>query len=191
MEPLKLDRAIARYTPQMSQKSRAELATICTEEHRKGGDLLFEPRRYNPSEYILIDGIARTYLRNMGGEELTLSFYEPHMALPPNVTRTANGKSLFYGAAITDCTFAKIDAKTFESLMIDNLEIRDFGNTALRQELLNKVYKEVRMASWTAGERLEQFRKDFSMLENRVAHPMIASYLGVTNVSLSRLRKQN
>jgi len=92
--------------------------------------------------------------------------------------------------ALTDCTFAKIDAKAFESLMITDLEIREFGNSVLRQELLNKVLKEIRMVSWTAKARLQQFRKDFSMLENRIPHPMIASYLGITNVSLSRLRNQ-
>lgn len=190
MEVSKLDKTIDGYTPHLSAKSRREFATICEELNSKGGELLFKPNTSEKSEYVLLKGIARTFLVNTEGEEITLSFFEGHTVLPPFVTRTAKGKSLLYCETITDCTFAKIDAKGFESLMIDDLEIREFGNTVLRQELLNKVHKEIRMASWSAKERLEQFRKDFSMLENRIPHPMIASYLGITNVSLSRLRKQ-
>jgi len=129
-------------------------------------------------------------LLNTEGEEITLSFFDADTILPPHVTQTEHGKSLLYCDLLTECIFAKINAKAFETLMINNLEIRDFGNTVLRHELLNKVQKEIRMASWTAKARLEQFRKDFSMLENRVHHPIIASYLGTTNVSLSRLRRQ-
>ena len=152
--------------------------------------MLLKPSQPDRSEYILLNGIARTFLLNTEGEEITLCFFEENTIIPPHVTRTENGKSLLFCEALTDCTFAKMDAKAFETLMIENLEIREFGNTILRQELLNKVQKEIRMASWTAKQRLEQFRKQFSMLENRIPHPMIASYLGITNVSLSRLRKQ-
>jgi hypothetical protein len=77
-----------------------------------------------------------------------------------------------------------------QTLMIENLEIREFENSVMRQELVNNVQKEIRMASWTAKERLEQFLKDFSILENRIPHLMIASYLGITNISFSRLPKQ-
>ncbi|MDT7829573.1 Crp/Fnr family transcriptional regulator [Pricia sp. S334] len=185
-----LHRAIDIYTPHLSLKSRKELASICEEQNFKSGTLLFKPNQPEQSEYILLQGIAHTFLLNFEGEEITLSFFEDNTVLPPFVTRTQKGKSILHCKAITDCTFVQIDAKAFESLMIDNLEIREFGNTVLRQELLNKVNKEIRMASWSAKERLEQFRRDFSMLENKIPHPMIASYLGITNVSLSRLRKQ-
>ncbi|WP_149276257.1 Crp/Fnr family transcriptional regulator [Pareuzebyella sediminis] len=190
MDVSKIHKTIEQYTPHLSLKSRKEFATLCEEQNFKSGVLLFKPNQPNDSEYILLNGIARTFLLNTEGDETTLSFFEDHSVLPPYVTRTANGKSLLYCEIITDCTFARINAKAFESLMIDNLEIRDFGNTVLRQELLNKVHKEIRMASWSAKERLAQFRKDFSMLENKIPHPMIASYLGITNVSLSRLRKR-
>jgi CRP-like cAMP-binding protein len=190
MDISKMHKTIEQYTPHLTVKSRKEFATICEAENFKSGVLLFKPQQPEHSEYILLSGIARTFLLDTEGEEITLSFFEDNTVIPPFVTRTANGKSLLYCESITDCTFAIIDAKVFESLMIDNLEIRELGNTILRQELLNKVYKEIRMASWSARERLEQFRKDFSMLENKIPHPMIASYLGITNVSLSRLRKQ-
>jgi hypothetical protein len=74
--------------------------------------------------------------------------------------------------------------------MVQDLEIREFGNTVLRNELKKKVEKEIGLASLTAKERLIQFRKDYPFLENLIPHPYIASFLGITNVSLSRLRKE-
>jgi len=188
MEIRKLDKTIEKYGVELSYKSHKEFADLCLEEKISIGSLILKPNQPDQSEYILLDGIVRTFLLNTEGEEITLSFFEPNSILPPYVTRTENGKSLLYCEPLTECVFAKLDAKAFETLMIDNIEIRDFGNTVLRHELLNKVQKEIRMASWTAKARLEQFRKEFSMLENRIHHPIIASYLGITNVSLSRLR---
>jgi CRP-like cAMP-binding protein len=53
-----------------------------------------------------------------------------------------------------------------------------------------KVEKEIGLASLTAKERLLSFRQQFPMFENLISHPDIASYLGITNISLSRLRKE-
>ncbi|WP_425237576.1 Crp/Fnr family transcriptional regulator [Ulvibacterium sp.] len=190
MEVGRLNESIDNYNKGLTQKSREGFAKLCVEKTFLKGDLLLNPNQSDSWEYILLQGVARTFLLNTEGEDITLSFFEDKAILPPYVTRTRNGRSLLYCEALTHCTFARMDAKAFEALMVENLEIRDFGNIVLRQELLQKVDKEIRMASWTAKARLEQFRKDFIMLENTVPHPMIASYLGITNVSLSRLRKQ-
>jgi CRP-like cAMP-binding protein len=83
-----------------------------------------------------------------------------------------------------------MDADRFEGFMIENLEIREFGNRVLRIELKNKVEKEIGMASQTAKERLLKFREQYPLLENTIPHSVISSYLGITNISLSRLRKE-
>jgi hypothetical protein len=72
--------------------------------------------------------------------------------------------------------------------MVDNLEVRRFGNMVLLAELQKKVEKEISLASLTASERLQVFRKEYPGFENIVPHAAIATYLGITNVSLSRLR---
>ncbi len=74
--------------------------------------------------------------------------------------------------------------------MIENIEIRTFGNLVLQNELKSKVEKEIGLASLSAKERLIEFRKKYKILENFVPHTDIASYLGITNISLSRLRKE-
>lgn len=74
--------------------------------------------------------------------------------------------------------------------MVVNLEIRAWGNEVLKHELALKVKREIQLASLNAKGRLLKFREQFPLLENLVPHPAIASYLGITNVSLSRLRKE-
>jgi hypothetical protein len=52
------------------------------------------------------------------------------------------------------------------------------------------VEKEIGMASQTAKERLIKFREDYPILENLIPHTTISTYLGITNISLSRLRNE-
>ena len=51
------------------------------------------------------------------------------------------------------------------------------------------VDKEIGLASLTAKGHLIKFRNQFPMLENFIPHSDIASYLGITNILLSRLRR--
>ena len=58
----------------------------------------------------------------------------------------------------------------------------------MQNELARKVDKEIGLVSLTAKERLLKFRAQYPLLENLIPHPIIASYLGITNISLSRIR---
>ncbi len=80
---------------------------------------------------------------------------------------------------------ATINAGEFERLMIENVQIRNFGNTVLQNELMLKIEKEIGLVSLSAKERLILIRKKYKTLQNLVPHTDIASYLGITNISLS------
>jgi CRP-like cAMP-binding protein len=181
---------LQRYCPTLSSKSRYQITSLCSLRNLNKHDFLTNEGKSNHSEYILVDGILRSFLLDNKGKEITISFFTSESVLSPALTRTNKGKSLLNLQALTDAELLEMDAAAFEKLIEENLEIREFANMVVRIELMGKVHKELRMASWTALERLEQFRIDFKNLENVVAHHMIASYLGITNVSLSRLRGQ-
>lgn len=140
-------------------------------------------------EYFLIAGICKSYLHSPEGAEITISFFKESSVLSPNSIRTVNGISNLNFKALSDCTLVWINAKAFEELMITDTEIRAFANTVLQNELMMKIEKETGLASLTARERLINFRTKFKNLENHIPHTDIASYLGITNISLSRLRK--
>jgi CRP-like cAMP-binding protein len=172
----------------LSTPSFVELSHLFSYVSIPKEEVFIKKDKLNRMEYIILDGVCRSFLYNPEGEEITIGFYQGKGVLPPHITRTINEKSLLHFQALTPVEIIVFDAHVFVRLMIDNLEIRNFGNTVLKNELLYKVEKEIGLASLTAKERLLAFRKKYYMLENLVPHPQIASYLGITNISLSRIR---
>jgi CRP-like cAMP-binding protein len=165
------------------------LAITDLENHNKGTDFIQKDKR-DSKEYFLLDGICRSYLLNPEGEEITIAFYREGSVLSPYVTRTVRGVSNLNFQALTDIKLGTLDEDLFLDLMVKYIDIREFGNMVLKLELQKKVEKEIGQASLTAKERLIKFRRDYQMFENLVPHGTIATYLGITTISLSRLRKE-
>jgi CRP-like cAMP-binding protein len=154
------------------------------------GYVFIQKDKRNDMEYFVLEGVCKSYLYNPEGEEITISFFKDKSVLSPFTTRTSQGFSNMNFKALTTVKLACINAAVFEELMISNLEIRHFANEVLRIELMKKVEKEIGLASLTAKERLIRFREQYALLENLIPHTDIATYLGITNISLSRLRKE-
>jgi CRP-like cAMP-binding protein len=174
----------------LSTNSIQEIESMLTIEYFKKGETFIAIGRRNIKEYFLLEGVCKSYLINPDGDEITISLFASNSILSPYTTRTQNEISVLSFKALTDIKLATIDAKEFEKMMIHNLEIRNFGNSVLRKELAQKVEKEIGLASLTSMERLLKFREQYPMLENLIPHTDIASYLGITNISLSRLRSE-
>ncbi len=174
----------------VSGHSLNQIIDIIEFEECTKGTCFIEKGKHDYYEYFLLEGICRSFLLNPEGEEVTIAFYNPDTVLSPYVTRTVEGISSLNFEALTDIKIGKMDASKFLNLMVDHLDAREFGNMVLKIELKNKVEKEIGQASLTAKERLLIFREQFASLENLVPHTTIATYLGITNISLSRLRKE-
>lgn len=157
----------------------------------KKGALIATAGKSNNLEYFMIKGVCKSFLYTPEGEDVTISFFMPSSIISPSTTRNRGGKSILNIRALTDVEMATINAAEFEQLMIEDLEIRHFGNTVLRNELMAKVQKEIGLASLKGKDRLLLLRDNFPNIENLVPHADIASYLGLTTISLSRLRTQS
>jgi CRP-like cAMP-binding protein len=174
----------------VSEGSLDLLSDLILVEVYEKGDVFIDRGIKNNKEYFVYEGVCRSFLLSPEGEEVTISYFLEGSVLSPNKTRTANQISHLNFQALTKLTVASLDADKFEQLMIKYIDIREFGNMVLQNELLAKVKKEIGLASLNAKERLILFREKHHFLENLISHVDIASYLGITNVSLSRLRKE-
>jgi CRP-like cAMP-binding protein len=173
----------------VSENSFNEIYKLMEYESFSKGEIFVEKNKTNRKEYFVIEGICKSFLINPKGENTTLTFFEEKSVLSPNSSRTYKGISILNFQALTNLRLASINSDKFEEMMIQNVEIRNLGYTIMIHELAQKADKEVSMASLTAKERLIKLRKQHPMLENLIPHNDIATYLGITNISLSRLRR--
>ena len=139
---------------------------------------------------FLTDGVIRVYYYNNKGEEITRYFIdENHLILSGNSIDEAYIPSE-YLSAITDCqltVFSRSDWKDITDTII--------GWDTIVQKIIAKYHSEkiVRrsgMVSQDATSRYLDFMEKYPSLINRTPLSYIASYLGITQSTLSRIRKR-
>lgn len=138
---------------------------------------------------FLIDGVIRVYFYNNKGEEITRYFIdENHLILSGNTIDEIYTPSE-YLSAITDCkmvVFSKQDWKDISETILDWENIIQKITTKHHSE---KIARRSALVSQDAKTRYLDFIQKFPTLVNRVPLSYIASYLGITQSSLSRIRK--
>ena len=72
--------------------------------------------------------------------------------------------------------------------MLASEPIRNWANAVLRDALNEKAEREWCLAALGGAERLKWFRQTYPRYEEIFTHVLIASFLGITPVTLSRLR---
>lgn len=174
----------------LSSPSCKLIASECSIHQKKRKIIISENGQANSSEYFLLEGIIHRYSLIEKGEFITTGFYAGPTIITPNFARTSNGKSIFSLQALTDVTVAEISVAALDELRDSNQEIRKWGQRIVEMELKLRFADETRFRSSKARERLIYLRNKYPNLENLVPHTCIASYLGITPVSFSRLRKE-
>lgn len=155
------------------------------------GSHLFRQEQPKTDEFILLEGCLASSICDQDGREICVGFYVGPCVVTPNIARTRKGLSLVSIVAMTDCALARIDSEVLSNWMISAESVRDWANAILREELSRKVDREWCLAALSGAERLFWFRQIYPGYEDIFPHRLIASYLGVTPVTLSRLRTSN
>ncbi len=137
---------------------------------------------------FVMEGVLHGCYYNNKGEEITRCFIpENNMAVDyPNFE--ANSASAEYLQASTDCqlfVFSKQDWGELSHTIV--------GWDSIKHKIVQKcLYQKSRKSpkiSQDATTRYLEFLENYPTLTNRIALSQIASYLGVTQQSLSRIRK--
>ncbi|WP_447642843.1 MULTISPECIES: Crp/Fnr family transcriptional regulator [Chitinophagaceae] len=138
---------------------------------------------------FLTEGIIRVCYYNNKGVEVTKYFFdETHFIA--DVNSFYQGISTTeYLQAVTDCTYIAISKDAMEELSMTIIEWDDIVAKITAKTMAEKVNKISSMMAEDAKERYIAFFEKFPKLANRIPLSYLASYLGITQSSLSRIRK--
>jgi CRP-like cAMP-binding protein len=184
-----LNRILNAYAPVGQAAGELIFQNGSVEVFRKD-EIVFHEKRFNAFEYFQLEGVSHRFNVDSDVQTVTTGIYQNEIVITPHFTRTTNSQSIFSLQALTDCSYLKVPAGTFRDLSDQNQQIRIFGRAVVEKEFISSLNFEVLFRSHTAKERLLYFRANYPLLENIIPHTVIASFLGITPVSFSRLRNE-
>lgn len=134
-------------------------------------------------------GVLRVYYYNNQGEEITRYFIEEHLLILYGQDLASDYIPAEYLQATEECelvVFSKKDWKELADTIIGwDLIIQKISAKQHRE----KLDRRSQLVSQDASTRYLEFIQKFPTLVNRIPLSYIASYLGITQSTLSRIRK--
>ena len=161
----------------------------------------FEKVTFNKSDFLLKEGqvcndflfletgFLRAFTFDTEANEITTNFYRQNsivFEVASYFKRTPTQENI---QALTDCCCWKINYDQFQSLFHSIQEFREFGRTNLVNGFIALKERTMSMINSTAEERYEHLINTRPDIFQNVPLKYIASYLGITDTSLSRIRK--
>ncbi|GAB4405447.1 MAG: hypothetical protein OHK0039_06450 [Bacteroidia bacterium] len=185
---LLIQQAMSRYHPVGTQTSRAlaEVASL----RRVGRHVHIEREQAQvQAEYIVLDGVLRAYVLNREGMDVSVNFYPGPAAVTPILMRSLDGTAFCNLEVLSEeATLLVFDQAGMRAQMERTADLSQFGYRVMMRDALQRLEREVVLLKSTGREKLAWFRQHFPNLENEIPHYHIASFLGMTPTSLSRIR---
>ena len=154
----------------------------------KKGDMLQHVGSISTELYFLMKGLLRGFLLDAKGREVTDCFVYVHGT--PVVSSIDLGEpSLICIETLEDSELISIPLSVVLPLIWSNLEVVALYNRLLSNSLKMHWENKTALVQYTAAERYQWFLENYPGLIERVNHRYIASFLGMTPVSLSRIRR--
>jgi CRP-like cAMP-binding protein len=139
--------------------------------------------------YFLHSGLVRSYAITQNGTEFSKSIFDDNNFFAPVTSLVTKKPALLCIETLTECRISKASYFELEKL---NDQFNDLSRFHRKQmELLYVFYEnsEIVLATQNAAYRYLALRKRIPTIDDRIPQYKIASHLGITNVQLSRIRR--
>lgn len=169
--------------------SRARLMNCIEEVSFPRGYILLRAQKTEKSVYFIKKGIVRAY-QNAAESEITFWFGQEGDPVISMKSYIKNERGYEDIEVLENTDLYQISSPQLQTLYKEDLYIANWGRKLAEQELIKTEERLIAMQCKTATQRYKDLLQQQPGLLNRVSLGHIASYLGITQVSLSRIRAE-
>lgn len=153
------------------------------------GHNLIRAEKIETSIYFIKSGIARAY-SNKDSAEVTFWFGKEGDTLLSMKSYVANQKGYEDIELLENCDLYHLKTDKLQTLFETDIHIANWGRKFAEKELVKTEERLISHQFLNATERYQELLKNNPDLIRRIQLGHIASYLGITQVSLSRIRAE-
>jgi len=165
-----------------------ELATLAHEAtYPKQATILDIGEKQN-YVYLILQGMARSYYIDEKGNDITKLFMRENEFLIGEALFMEESLEVFEAVEALKCL--RFEVKAFKAILLSDPELERSYIAILEQTIRYKMRREYAFQCMDATERYLEFQRVYPGIEERLQQNLIASYLGITKESLSRIRKK-
>ena len=166
------------------------ISSVFSEETFKKGESLLEAGDTVDAQYFILSGCLRSYYMDSSGKEHTLQFGIKDWWMSDYTGFFLSTKAILNIEVIQDTRLYKISKSNKEYLYAKIPQIESFFRKKLERAFASFQKRILSNLSENASERYLNFIHTYPNIEKLVKNYHIASYLGITTESLSRIRRE-
>lgn len=143
-----------------------------------------------PQKFAFVEkGLFRYYYADDKGNEFTKGFFPENNFIVSYSAMIRQSHSFYTIEALEDSIIYVIDYQQWQKLYGGHPGWSQFLIKLLEKGYMKKESRERELLLYGAEARYKIFINEYPQLEHRIKQHQIASYLGITPVALSRIRK--
>jgi len=180
------------YLAERATFSEDEIAVVrraFIDKRLRAGEFLQRGGDVTRHAAFVASGCLRNYVIDAKGREHIIQFAPETWWLADSNSLATGAPSQYFIDAIEDCDLLLIDAPSHQGLVDRVAAYGAAFRTGLQRHSAAKDRRIVSSLSASAEERYLEFLATYPSIVRRVPQAMLASYLGITPETLSRIRK--
>lgn len=174
---------------QVPDSSKELLKSKVREISRPKGHVILKSGRVEKALYLLRKGIVRAYA-HLDNSEVTFWFGKEGDIVVSMKSYVHNQKSYEDIELLEDCDLYEITIADLQALFLKDIYLANWGRKFIELELIKTEERLIERQFGTAINRYKELLERNPDLLKRVQLGYIASFLGISQVSLSRIRAE-
>ncbi|WP_274474457.1 Crp/Fnr family transcriptional regulator [Mangrovimonas aestuarii] len=174
----------------LSEKEQYLIESKLEKLNLKKGVVILKADETVYNQYYVSNGCLRTYFIDKLGKEHTLQFAINDWWISDYTAFFTTTKAIMNIETIQDAILYKISRKDMEELFSDVPQLESFFRKKMEKAFTSFQRRILASLAQSAKERYLSFLNTYPNIEKSVKNYHIASFLGITTESLSRIRRE-
>jgi CRP-like cAMP-binding protein len=174
----------------LSETSLAEFKNLFTLKEYSKNDVLYRSGEASSRFFVMVNGLARSVVIDKNGKDKTRTLFQSPSVFTSLVSSLNSEPSVAEFNCLTDVILYEGNFLRFLELTKKHHDISILYNRFLEEAFIKMQDKATVLSTLDATERYLHLKEQIPDIENLIQLNHIASYLSITSIQLSRIRKK-